>query len=84
MEQRDDTEPGPDSHNADPAAEQPEDRTLSVKKKKKKGRAKLSNDDWSLPVSQPGIEESKSLPAERPSQRMQKCTALQQSTVSDL
>jgi hypothetical protein len=66
MEQRDDTEPGPDSHNADPAAEQPEDRTLSVKKKKKKGRAKLSNDDWSLPVSQPGIEESKSLPAERP------------------
>jgi hypothetical protein len=36
MEQRDDTEPGPDSHNADPAAEQPEDRTLSVKKKKKR------------------------------------------------
>jgi hypothetical protein len=66
MEQRDDTEPGPDSRNADPAADQPEDRTLSVKKKKKKGRAKLLNDDWSLPVSQPGIEESKSLPAERP------------------
>jgi hypothetical protein len=65
-EQREDTEPGPESRNADPSADQPEDRTLSVKKKKKKGRAKLLNDDWSPPVLQPGIGEPKSLPAERP------------------
>lgn len=55
MEPRDDTEPGLQIPNADSAADQPDFQALSVKKKKKKGKARLSNDDSSV------IRDSKSL-----------------------
>ena len=55
MEPGDDTGPGLQIPNADPAADQPDFQALSVKKKKKKGKARLSNDDCSV------IRDSKSL-----------------------
>jgi hypothetical protein len=55
MEPRDDTEPGLQILNADPAADQPDFQALPVKKKKKKGKVRLSNDDCSV------IRDSKSL-----------------------
>lgn len=66
MEQREDTTLGPDPNNTDPAVHQPEVRTLSVKKKKKKGTAKQLNYGSSPLISQSGIGDSKSLPAEKP------------------
>lgn len=57
MESKDDTELRLHFPNADPAADQPDDRALLGKKKKKKGKGKPSNDDCLA------IQESKSLPA---------------------
>jgi len=56
MEPKDDTEPELNVCHADSAADQPGDPALSVKKKKKKGKARSWN-DYSA------VQESKSLPA---------------------
>jgi hypothetical protein len=60
IQPRDDTEPELHSLNADHAADQPDDRALAFKKKKKKGKARLSDDDCSA------IQAPKSLPAGNP------------------
>lgn len=56
IEPRDNTEPGLHIPNADPATDKPDFQALSVKKKKKKGKARLFNDDCSV------IRDSKLLP----------------------
>ncbi|KAI6809619.1 hypothetical protein KC342_g18313 [Hortaea werneckii] len=66
MEPQEDCKPRLDSHNTNPAADQPEDAALSLKKKKRKGKAKHVKDVCSPPLDpHTGIEESASSPVRR-------------------
>jgi hypothetical protein len=65
LAQADDIQLGPETPNTDPTRDQPDAPTLPVRKKKGKGKLKGSNVDWSLSLSQPGIEEPKSLPTKK-------------------